>query len=386
MLGLLVNPVAGMGGSVGLRGTDGDAAGRARALGAVPLAGARTARALRRLARAAPDLQVLAAAGEMGADLARVHGWQVEEVGRTGTGPTGPEDTRAAAGAMRERGVALLLFAGGDGTARDVLAAVGTDVPVLGVPTGVKMHSGVFATTPEGAGDVAARYLADSSLPLRDVEVVDADEQARREDRLETRLYGVARVPFLRERLQRGKASPVRQDEAALDAACAAVAAEMAPGRTYVLGPGTTTRRVLDALGLQGSLTGVDAVRDRRLVGSDLSEQQLLDLLADGRPATLVLGVIGGQGFLLGRGNQQISRRVLERVGDDVVVVASAEKLALLDPPVLHVDVDLDLDALDLAALDLADGGLSERRPAVLGGYRRVRTGPGTSTVLRVVG
>lgn len=367
MLGVIVNPVAGMGGAVALRGTDGEAAARARALGAVPVAEVRAARALQRIARSLPSLPVVAAGGEMGGDAARACGWRVEDVWLPRRGATSAADTCAAAQAMAQRGVTLLLFAGGDGTARDVLASVGTDVPVLGVPTGVKMHSGVFGTTPEAAGDVAARYLADPSLPLRDAEVVDVDEAARRRDRLETRLYGVARVPHAPDRLQRAKASPERPDEAILDALCRTVAAEMQRGRTYILGPGTTTRRVLLALGLDGSLTGVNAVLDGELAGSDLTENALLSILSDGRPATLVLGVIGGQGFLLGRGNQQISPAVLRRIGDDVVVLASAEKLATLDPPVLRVDLG------------------NDRPTPALTGYRRVRTGPATSTVLKVL-
>ena len=370
MLGLIVNPVAGMGGAVALRGTDGDAAERARALGAVPLAAVRTRHALARLARALPDLRVVAAADPMGASLARGCGWATEDVARSSAGPTSADDTRAAAAEMAALGVRLLLFAGGDGTARDVVHAVGTSVPVLGVPTGVKMHSAVFATSPQAAGELAARFLAagPGAVPLREREVVDVDEQARRHDRLSTRLYGVASVPYARERLQRSKAGPAPEDDAALEAACRAVVEQMRPGRLYVLGPGTTTQRVLAALGLVGSVTGVDAVRDGALVGTDLCEQDLLALLRDGAPVTVVLGVVGGQGFLLGRGNQQLSARVLAHVDvEDVVVLASAGKLSGLDPPVLHVD--------------LGDPRQEER----LSGYRRVRTGPTTSTVLQVV-
>jgi predicted polyphosphate/ATP-dependent NAD kinase len=370
VLGLIVNPVAGMGGAVGLRGTDGDAAARAQALGAQPLAATRTSHALAHLARALPELRVVAAADPMGAALARAHGWQVDEVLRRADGPTTAADTRAAAAEMAARGVRLLLFAGGDGTARDVVQAVGTSVPVLGVPTGVKMHSAVFATSPRAAGELAARFLTAGPgvVPLREREVVDVDEQARREDRLSTRLHGVACVPYARERLQRSKAAPAQEGDAALDAACRSFAEQMQPGRLHVLGPGTTTAQVLAALGLTGSLTGIDAVRDGVLVGTDLSERELLALLDGAGPVTVVLGVVGGQGFLLGRGNQQLSARVLERVAvDDVVVLASAAKLSGLDPPVLHVD--------------LGDPEQEQR----LSGYRRVRTGPTTSTVLQVV-
>lgn len=367
VLGLVVNPIAGMGGAVALRGTDGDRARRARELGAAPIAGVRADRALRLLARSLPRLEVLAAAGSMGANLSRARGWTTAEVAVTTGADTSARDTRSAARQMAEQVVDLLLFAGGDGTARDVLEGAGTTVPVLGVPTGVKMHSGVFATSPEAAGEVAARFLQDEGGgAVRAGEVLDADVDG--DTGAGPQLFGEARVPHAPGRMQGPKAARPDQDEAALKALCEEIAREMEPGRLYLLGPGTTTGRILAALGLAGTLTGVDAVRDGALVGVDLSERDLLALLAHSGPSTIVLGVIGGQGFLLGRGNQQISPGVLDRVGrENVVVVASAEKVLALDPPVLHVDLG------------------DERADAGLAGYRRVRTGPGRATVLRVV-
>lgn len=389
VLGLIVNPIAGMGGSVALLGTDGDRARRAVELGAVPVAAVRAGRALRRLAQVLPRLRVLAAAGDMGADLCRSQGrttpgWSTVDV-PVATTSTSAADTRDAARSMAEQGVNLLLFAGGDGTARDVLAGTGREVPILGVPTGVKMHSGAFATTPEAAADVAARYLSStgdlsgaSDVRLRQVEVLDTEVlDAETSDResghpFGTELFGVARVPQLAGRVQQAKSGRPRQDEAALDALCQQIAAELAPGlpdgRIHLIGPGTTTARILTALGLAGSLRGVDAVRDGQLVGVDLSERAMLALLANGVAGTLVLGVIGGQGFLLGRGNQQISSAVVQSVGQhNVMVVASAGKLLELDPPVLHVD--LGQDGPDSA----------------LAGHRQVRTGPGRAMVMKVV-
>ncbi|WP_236826787.1 MULTISPECIES: ATP-NAD kinase family protein [unclassified Blastococcus] len=364
MLGVLVNPVAGMGGRVALHGTDGVWADRARERGAVPRAARRAGQVLAQIARSAPGTTVLAAAGEMGADPARAAGLTVEEVPRAGTGPTTARDTQEAARCMRDQGVELLLFAGGDGTARDVLAAVGTDVPVLGVPCGVKMHSAVFATTPRAAGALAARFLAAPGLPVAEREVVDVDPLSG-----SPVLHGSALVPHAADRLQRSKAGSAQDDDAALDALCRQLAGSLEPDRLYLVGPGTTTGRLLRALGLDGSLRGVDAVRGGRLVGRDLTERELLGLLAARGPASLFLGVVGGQGFLLGRGNQQLSAEVLRLVGDDVVILAGASKLAALDPPVLHVDLD-----------DDAGPGTP------LAGYRRVLTAPGTSTVLRVAG
>ena len=300
----------------------------------------------------------------MGAELAAELGLAVTVLDHRPARPTTAEDTRAAARELLEREIDLLLFAGGDGTARDVVSVVGVERPVLGVPSGVKMRSAVFGTTPEAAGEAAARYLASpNAFPLVEREVLDAA------DGLESELFASARSPHVGGRLQAGKATGRPADEAALTALCDAIAREMPSGRLYLVGPGTTTGRILAALGLEGTPLGVDAVLDGELLAADLDEEGLLRLLDAHAEATLVLGVIGGQGFLLGRGNQQISARVLRRVGtDNLVIVAGADKVAALDPPVLHVD--------------LGDG----ERDTLLEGYRRVRVAPDRSMVLRVSG
>src|SRR5262249_30555992 len=151
-------------------------------------------------------------------------------------------------------------------------------------------------------------------------EVLDAEDAA-----LESELFAVATVPSVPGRVQRGKATTGTAGDAELDALAEEIARGMEPGRIYLLGPGTTTDRIMKALGLHGTLLGVDAVRDGALLEADLDEDGLLRLLGDGVEGTLVLGVIGGQGFLLGRGNQQISARVLRRIGAaNVLVVAGA--------------------------------------------------------------
>jgi predicted polyphosphate/ATP-dependent NAD kinase len=220
----------------------------------------------------------------------------------------------------------------------------------------------VFATSPEAAGDVAAEYLT-GSRRLREAEVMDVDESALRAGRVSARLYGVARVPDDRARVQHPKAAG-RSGDADLDALCRTIAGEL--GGLTLLGPGTTTQRILAHLRIEGTLLGVDAVEDGRLVGRDLNEAELLRLL-DGRQARLVVGVVGGQGYVFGRGNQQLSPDVIRRVGlDRIEIVASADKLYALDPPTLRVDTgDPDLDR-------------------ALAGFRRVRVSPTRSLVLDV--
>lgn len=362
LLGLIVNPIAGIGGRFALKGSDDrGAVERAVRAGAGAVAPARARRALHVIHALAADTPVLAADAGMGEELAVDAGLAVTALEFAPRAPTSAADTRKVAGELVDRGVDLLLFAGGDGTARDIVSTVGTRVPVLGVPSGVKMRSAVFGTTPEAAGEAAARYLArPGGFPLVEREVLDAA------DGMESELFGVAHVPNVGGRLQRGKAT-ARADDAALTALCESIAREMQPGRLYLLGPGTTTGRILWALGLEGTPLGVDAVRDGALVAADLDESGILRLLDDRPEATVVLGVIGGQGFLLGRGNQQISSQVLERIGvENLLIVADADKVSALDPPVLHVD--------------LGDG----ERESLLDGYRRVRVSPQRSVVLRV--
>jgi len=369
-VGLIVNPIAGMGGRVGLKGTDGaEALTRAHTLGALPVAAERAGRALARLERQCPGLRIVAAAGTMGADLAAAHAFETEVLppGRQRDRATTADDTRVAAAELVRREVDLILFAGGDGTARDIHDVVGERVPILGVPTGVKMHSGVFATTPESAGDVVTSFMTSKPRgPVREAEVVDIDEDAVRADTISTRLYGAACVPDDRLRVQAAKLSAVPSDEDALEAVCAAVADALDPRRIYVLGPGTTMRRVMRHLGLAKTLLGVDAVRAGRLLGADLGERELLELIAE-EPATLLIGVVGGQGALLGRGNQQLSPAVLRRIGaENIEVIAGLRKLLVLDPPVLHVDTgDPELDQ-------------------ILCGYRRVHVAPRRTVVYRV--
>jgi predicted polyphosphate/ATP-dependent NAD kinase len=365
-LGLIVNPVAGMGGRVGLKGTDGaDTVRRALALGATQIAPGRASRALTRLERCRDRVSIVAGARAMGGDLARAHDLRTEVLETGDRDETTADDTRTAAAEMERRNVDLILFAGGDGTTRDIVDAVGTRVPILGIPTGVKMHSGVFATNPEAAGDVVAAHLCGTSMHLRDAEVMDVDEDALRAGRISAQLHGVARVPYDRVRVQNPKAASASAD-VSLDALCRQIADETASDGLTLFGPGTTSQRILTHIGLAGTLLGVDAVERGALVGADLNESRLLELL-DERPATLVVGVVGGQGYVFGRGNQQLSPDVLRRIGlGRIQIVAALDKLLALDPPALRVDTGD-------AALD-----------AELSGYRPVRVAPNRSLVLRV--
>ncbi len=354
-----------MGGPAGQKGTDSaDALSRARALGVVSSSTEKAARALRKLLPMAPGLDVVAAPGVMGADVARGLGFTVKPVGSF-DGETSSEDTRAFAGRLAAEGVDLLMFAGGDGTARDILGAA-PDLPLLGVPTGVKMHSAVFGASPEAAGIVAAETLGGSPARWRSAEVMDIDEDLLRAGHVAVRLFGYARSPEERRLMQNCKSRSDGGDDAALEALANQIVAGMNPATLYVLGCGETMRRIKRRLGSEGTLLGVDVALDGRLIATDVDEARLLRLTADA-PTEVIVSVTGGQGFVFGRGNQQIGARLLERVGRDrVTIVTGQRKLTDLDPQCLRVDTgDPAVDAM-------------------LAGYVRVLTAPGRSMIMRI--
>ena len=347
-LGLIVNPVAGIGGSVGLKGSDGvEIQQRALALGATPRAGERAVRALTPLHPHRHELLLLTYPGEMGEDAARSAGFSPTVLGEIAPGATTAEDTRRAARALLTAGVDLLLFAGGDGTARDVAAAIGLSAPVVGIPTGVKMHSAVFAITPAAAGELACAFLFGRWRRLHEAEVMDLDEDAYRQGRVSPRLYGYLQVPAATHLMQNKKAPTPASEQVQMQAIAWDVVERMSSDWRLILGPGTTTRAIAEHLGVPKTLVGVDVVsRGERLI-ADAGERDLLACIEEGRPVRIVVSPIGGQGFLFGRGNQQISPKVLRTVGKEhILVVSTPAKLNALGGRPLLVDTgDPEVDA-----------------------------------------
>ncbi|WP_281680498.1 ATP-NAD kinase family protein [Synergistes jonesii] len=340
-VGFLINPVAGMGGKVALKGTDGeDILRRALELGAEPAAGARAEEAVKEFAESAGDCLFYSPSGVMGADLLKKYGIRTEPLFEASAHTT-PADTKRAAKMMLERGVALIVFAGGDGTARDVCAAVGESVPVVGIPAGVKIHSAVYAKRPGAAGILVGRFLLGLAKRVASAEVVDIDEEAFRDNVVRARLYGYMKVPDDREFMQDRKtgSSGGTAEEAAELAAY--VAGCMKAGTLYLVGSGSTTMRLLERLEVDGTLLGVDAVMDGRLAGRDLTEAEIKKLLAgvERERRALIVTVIGGQGHIFGRGNQQLSPDVIRMIPkENITVIATPAKMAQLFGKSLIVD------------------------------------------------
>jgi predicted polyphosphate/ATP-dependent NAD kinase len=343
-IGLIVNPVAGMGGSVGLKGTDGEMYEKAKQLNAEPVTPGKTKELLSRI-ESMDDIVILAAPGMMGEAYLDELDVPSEVVGEIGE-KTSAADTRRIANQMVEQGAELLVFVGGDGTARDICDAIDSKIPVVAVPAGVKIFSSVFAVSIRAAAEVVDEFLEGSDLT--EEEVLDIDEIAFREDRLASRLYGYLLVPEVRRYLQPGKraSSTTSSSIESMKDVAAYIVDEMDKDTLYLLGPGTTIRAITDKLSLEKTLLGVDAIYAGKLVGKDVNEKGILDLFERYKKRKIVVTPIGGNGFIFGRGSKQFSPAVIKKVGkDNLVVVGTREKVTQLD--CLRVDTgEFELDEM----------------------------------------
>ena len=326
-IGLIVNPVAGMGGSVGLKGTDGRMYRAAIELGAEPVTPARTKVFLSHI-KHEDELLLLAAPGKMGEDVARDVGINFTTVSSLPGETTSADDTRRIGLEMSEK-VDLLVFVGGDGTARDIYDTVGLKTPVIGVPSGVKMFGSVFAVNAIAAAEIVDAFI-DDNTSISEKEVLDINEEAYREGRLESKLYGYLKVPEVMGLVQSGKEATIPSESSQENQAEIAryIIEGMIGDTLYLLGAGTTTTAIAEGLNIKKTLLGVDAVYNNKLVAENLNEKRILDLLKRYPKAKIIISPIGGNAFIFGRGNQEFSPAVLKLVEkEDIFVVATRDKI-----------------------------------------------------------
>ena len=362
-LGVVINPFAGIGGAMALKGSDGEAIRQqALAAGATKLANDKMARALTKLT-AFSNLLVLTASGEMGEHCCAALGLEHQVIYTSQSAETTPEDTENAVLELVNKGVDLILFAGGDGTARNVCSIVADSVPVLGVPAGVKIHSGVYAVTPSAAGDVVAKMLTGELVSVRQAEVRDIDESAFRQGKVRAQHYGEMQVPDELTYVQSVKMGG-REDESMVINEIAEYLSEIIADddeHLYIMGSGSTVAEVMARLGLTNTLLGVDVVKKGAVIAADVTASELLELVSQS-PARLVITAIGGQGHVFGRGNQQLSPAVLRAIGrDNFWIAATKQKLQQLDGRPLRSDSgDEELDN-ELAGIIAVITGYDDR-------------------------
>ncbi len=352
-LGLVVNPIAGMGGRVGLKGTDGKVK-EARERGATMRAPDRTIEMLRELADISDTVSLFTYGGLMGESQAREVGYDPTVVGEPDGDETSAADTRDTVRKLCEYDLDLLVFVGGDGTAADVaetLEDLGEDLPILGVPAGVKVYSAVFAVTPEAAAHIALSFDSTERAEINDI-----DEDEYREGEVKTQLRALATVPVAPERQGSKQLSG-----GSVEGLAAGFVEEIDPETTYVLGPGGTLGTIKEKLGIDGTALGVDVYRDGETLITDGAASDIFDSL--GEKNVVVVSPIGGQGFIFGRGNQQISPEVIRNSA--IKVVASRRKL----------------DGVGALRVDTGDPELDE----TLRGWQRVRVGRYETRLMEVV-
>ena len=347
-LGLIVNPVAGIGGSVALKGSDGaDTSQIALSKGAEPLANKRVKTALEEVSDYYGEMDVFTVAGDMGQTVCEELGikhsiiYTPDDTQQT----TSYEDTENAARTMSSLNLDLLLFAGGDGTARNICASVSEGSTVLGVPAGCKIHSGVYAITPKAAGRIVKMLVAGDLVSLTDADVMDIDEVLFRQGVVKAKRYGELQIPAELRYVQNVKMGGKESDELVLQDIAAHVIENMEDDEIYVMGSGSTVNFIMEELGCNNTLLGVDVLSDQQVIQSDVTAKELLPLIKD-KKVKLVITLIGGQGHIFGRGNQQLSPAVIKAVGrDNIIIVATKTKLQALEGRPLIADTgDSELD------------------------------------------
>ena len=339
-LGFIVNPVAGIGGKVGLKGSDGAATlKKALDLGAVPESGKKALVTMKALAGESHNLDIYTYPAEMGEDICKAAGLNCTVLGHIDSGHTTPDDTMRAAIDLRDAGMDLILFAGGDGTARNVLDAVGTTIPVLGIPTGCKIHSGVYAVNPKTAGMLMGQYAEGKVRETKEAEVMDIDEDLFRQGVVQARLYGYLQIPNETKMVQNLKSGRGFSESASIDLLSNYIADTWEEDTLYVVGTGSTTAAIMKKVGVPNTLLGVDLVYGHNLIASDCTEKEILEVIKDYDKVKILVTVIGGQGYIFGRGNQQISASVIKAVGKENIIVAAsqAKMLSFIGKP-LFVD------------------------------------------------
>lgn len=357
-LGLIINPLAGIGGSVGLKGSDGaEIVKEAFSRGAQCKSSARAKLAFEVLLGIKDQIQIVTCPEAMGENLVAEMGFQYQILENIAIENTSAEDTCKAARQLLERKVDIILFAGGDGTARDICSVVTDTIPVLGIPAGVKIHSAVYAVTPKAAGEVVAQLASGQLIDVKAHDVRDIDEEAFRNNVVCAKLYGEMRVPQAGQFVQSVKQGGVEVEELVLQDIAADIVQGMEDDVLYFIGSGKTTLAIMEELNLDNTLLGIDVVLNHQLLKNDVSEKDIINYLGQ-YPCKAVISIIGGQGHIIGRGNQQLSADVLRKLGkENIQVISTKAKITALEGRPLIVDSgDNDLDEAFSGTIEVTTG------------------------------
>jgi predicted polyphosphate/ATP-dependent NAD kinase len=183
---------------------------------------------------------------------------------------------------------------------------------------------------------------------------MDIDEDLFRQGIVKAKRYSEMQIPSELRYVQAVKSGGKESDELVLQDIAANVIEEMHDfdDRQFIIGSGSTTAFVMAELGLDNTLLGVDIVIDQTVCAADVTETDVFKAItAFEGVSKLVITLIGGQGHIFGRGNQQLSPRVIRAIitqpggRDNIMILATKAKLAALaSKPLISDTGDATLD------------------------------------------
>ncbi len=348
-IGFLINPIAGMGGRVGLKGTD-EVYKKAKKLGAKEIAEKKAEETIKEFTEnydIDKKIEWYTCKGSMGYNILKKYNFKnIEILYEPNKKTTSPEDSKNACKNFLEKDVDLILFCGGDGTTRDIYNVVKDKIPLLGIPSGVKMHSGVFGINTRASAKMLYEFIC-GRLTIGEAEIMDLDEKKYRKGEWNVKLFGITKGIVEPTYVQVGKASfQSVSDNTIKDELTEHIEDELKENKEYLylFGSGGTIEYISKKLGIENTLLGIDAIYKNENIGTDLNEKEILNLIKKYPKIKVILSPIGAQGFILGRGNLQLSPEVIKKIDiDNIIVVSTPSKLK--STPVLRVDTgDKELD------------------------------------------
>ena len=372
-IGVLVNPDAGLGGKLGLKGSDGQA-DIARSMGAEDRSGPRMEKMLIYFSSIdrTENIEWVTSDGRMGSDwFPNNFSDKVESI-HSSKGKTSASDTCDLVKQLLESKIDVLIYGGGDGTTRDIVRNLQEnncpELPIIGVPSGVKMHSGCFATSPKAAAEVLSSWIR-GDLLVSNTEVLDLDEEKYRQGKWIVKLYAEAMTPNSPKWMQGSKELIQTDSEEEIIQGISEHIFEslVEEDRMIIWGSGGTLRTIGKMLNFNLTTLGIDITVGKSQIATDVNEQQITQhIQSHSGIISLLLSPMGGQGFLIGRGNLQLSPKVIRMIGiENIIGIVTPSKLL----SVRKLRIDSGDDELDSEFSEL-------KYMKVIQGYRTTRIIP----------
>lgn len=380
-VGFVINPIAGMGGTVALKGTDG-LIKEALNLGATPVSPIRAELFFSYLSRTVQietksEILFLTPSSPMGEQIVSKFSFNYKIINlNIDHRITTPQDTKDAVRLFEQEQVDLIIFVGGDGTSIDIGMSLTKETPILGIPSGVKTYGSVFSHTPEEAASVLLSF--NQSKASNNAELLDLDEKLYNKGIISIELKGYVHVPAFPHYFQHAKerVEHNESEEGILEGISEEIydlITSIKSKKLLIIGPGSTFNPFASKIGIIRSILGIDCIECSedgkfKTIISDAREDQIFSLLNRYHDVFILVTPIGGMGYIFGRGNHQISPRIVNKVSkNNLLIACSPQKLSTIQEQTLRVDTS------------------NETFNREISGYIRVITNFGESRMVKVI-